>query len=208
MSKIMQAVKQAREKAGKRKFVQSVDLIINMKNVDLKKPENKFKEVVVLPKGRGKPAAVCVIGNELASKASGKADVIVNEADLTKHEKTAKDVKKLVGSADFFIAEPQLMTRLGKTMGRVMGPRNKMPRPIPPQADPTGIIKNMKNSVIIAIKDAPVVHCTVGGEKMSDEELETNVKTVMEALQKKLPSGDQNIKSVYVKLTMGPPVKG
>lgn len=207
MSKIAEALKQARKKASKRNFVQSVDIVINLKNVDIKKPENKFKENVLLPKGRGKPARVCVIGTELASKAGGKADVVVKEAELAKHEKSMKDVKKLVNSADFFIAEPSLMARLGKSMGRVMGPRNKMPRPLPPQADPSGMIESMKNSVTIAVKDSPVIHCTVGSEKLSDEDLEKNISAVLAAVQKKLPSGEQNVGSVYVKLTMGPAVK-
>lgn len=207
MSKIKEAVKQAKEKSSKRKFAQSVDLMINLKNVDTTKADNRFKEVIVLPKGRAKPARVCVIGTELALKAGKNVDVPVKDAELAKHEKSMKDVKKLVESADFFISDPKFMARIGKSMGRIMGPRNKMPRPMPPQADPAGLIKSMKNSVTLSIKDSPVIHCTVGGEKMTDDDIEENIRAVLDAVNKKLPSGDQNIKSVYVKLTMGPAVK-
>ena len=45
----------------KRKFSQSIDIVIVLRGIDTKKPENKFSKDVVLPHGRGKDVSVFVM---------------------------------------------------------------------------------------------------------------------------------------------------
>ncbi|MCK5334312.1 MAG: 50S ribosomal protein L1, partial [Candidatus Aenigmarchaeota archaeon] len=73
MPKAIYAIKEAKEKGTGRKFTQSVDLVVSVRHLDLKKAENKFSLEVSLPSGRGKKARVGVIGSNLAIKAKGVA---------------------------------------------------------------------------------------------------------------------------------------
>ncbi|MCK5299740.1 MAG: 50S ribosomal protein L1 [Candidatus Aenigmarchaeota archaeon] len=198
-------IKTAKEKATKRNFTQSVDIVISIKGLNLKQQTNKFKDSIILPKGRGESARIGVIGSELILKAKD-ADVKISNEDLSKI-KNKKDAKKIADKADFFIADPKVMVMIGKSLGPILGPRNKMPKPFPPVGDPTGLIKSLRNTVNIKLQDTPVIQCLIGNEKMSDEDLATNAKEIMNRILSKLPSGQQNIKAVYFKTTMGPAVK-
>ncbi len=201
------AIKEAKQKGGERKFTQSVDIVVSVKQLDLKKPENNFTLEVQLPSGRGKTAKVGVIGGGLAIKAKDAADVAIDEKALSDIEKSPKEIRKLAKDIDFLVAEAPLMMRIGKSLGKVLGPRGKMPKPHPLQADVLPVVKRLKDTVKLALKSNPTISCTLGTEKMSDEELEKNLHAVVQALEKRLPLGKQNIRDVFVKETMGPPVK-
>ncbi len=205
--KILEAVKKAREQAKKRNFEQSFDLIINIKNVDLKKPQNRFTEQVVLPKGRGKPARIGVIGSVLATKIKN-ASIVIKTEELDELEGDKKKIKQIASQADFFVAEPQLMAKVGKIMGGVLGPRGKMPRPVPQNIPkPEAVIEPLERTVRVVLKESPVIQCLVGSESMSDEDVAENIREVLSRVTQKLPNKEQNIRSVYVKLTMGPSIE-
>ena len=204
--KAEEAFKEMR-KGKKRKFVQSVDLIINLKDIDLKNPQNRFTLEVELPKGRGKDVKICAIGNKLAEALKGKVDAVITEDDLDNFEEKKREIKKIIKKCDFFVAEPQLMAKVGKVLGRYLGPKGKMPKPIPPQANMDALIKKLKNSVRIVLKEQPLIQCAIGTEDMDDKDLKENFDAVMHAILHKLPNGKNNIKSVYVKTTMGTPVR-
>ncbi|MCK5699419.1 MAG: 50S ribosomal protein L1, partial [Candidatus Aenigmarchaeota archaeon] len=104
-SDLNKIIKEAKEKGKKRNFTQSIDLAINTKQIDLKKPENKFTEEIHLPKGRGKDLKIAVIGDSLVVKSKGIADGLINDKELTKLEKDKKELKKAMNEYDFFIAE-------------------------------------------------------------------------------------------------------
>ena len=202
-----EAIKKMRENSKKRNFTQTVDLIVNIKDVDLKNPSNRFVMEVMLPAGRGKDVKVCVIGKSLAEVAKNIADEVIDEKVLEECESDKRRMKKLVKRIDFFLAEPQLMTRIGKVMGKYLGPRNKMPKPVPPQTDIRPMVERLKKSVRVVLKDNPLIQCPIGTEDMSDDDLKKNFEAVISAIINKLPNGRNNIRSVYIKTTMGSPVK-
>jgi large subunit ribosomal protein L1 len=200
--KILNAVKQLREKAAKRNFSQSIDLVVSLKELDLKKGENKFTDDVVLPNGRGKEASVIVFSDTI--KDAGEAQIFTGE-DLNNLAKNTRSAKKLVGSTEFFLSEPKLMPVIGKVLGQFVGPRGKLPKII--SGDVKGVVKNLRKSVRVRIKDAPVIQCLIGKEDMKDEEIAENVEAVLNFLEKKLPKGKNNIGKLMLKTTMGHPVK-
>jgi len=57
---IEEAVKQAITEAPARKFSESVDLAINLHNIDLAIPGNRVDAEVMLPHGLGKPTKIAV----------------------------------------------------------------------------------------------------------------------------------------------------
>jgi len=207
---IIEAVKKAldEEHNHKRKFKQSVDLVINLKDVDMSKPANRIDEEVQLPKGRGRKAKVGVFATgEMAMKAKEIADIVIQPEDLEKITKDAKEAKKIAEEHDFFLAESPLMPTIGKSLGRVLAPRGKMPKPLPPDADVVPQIEKLWNTIRIRSRDKLTFHCLVGNEEMGVEDIADNVEEVLKAIEGKLERGRMNIRSAYVKTTMGSPVR-
>ncbi len=81
---LLEAVKAAKSKSGQKKFNQTVDLILDIQEIDMKAPEGKIQEVVELPRETGKSNKICVIAQgEFSVKAkNAKADMVIERADL------------------------------------------------------------------------------------------------------------------------------
>lgn len=203
----LEDVKKAKEQSKKRKFSQTWDLAIGLKNVDLKNPENKLNLDFSLPEGRGKDVKTCFIVDSLLAEAKGKAHQIITKADLEKLGKDKKRLKKYVSEYDVWFAEAPLMPMVGKMLGIVLGPAGKMPRPIPPKGSIDPFIAMSKKLIKIRIKNSPVIHVSVGTDKLSDEQIAKNVNGVLNFVKEKLPKGRTNIKSVFIKLTMGKAIR-
>jgi len=205
---ILTAVTKALEGAPERKFGESVELAFNLKNIDLTIPKNRVDEEVQLPKGRGKTPKVAIFASgELASRAKGVADVIVQPDQIEELSGDKRRARKLANEMGYFVAEAPLMPTIGRTLGTVLGPRGKMPRPMPPQGDPAGIVRTLKNSVRARSRDRRTFHVAIGTRAMSPEDLADNAALVIDRIVKKLERGEQNIQSIFVKTTMGPAEK-
>ena len=199
------AVQKALDSAKKRNFVETVELAINLKDVDLSIPKNRITDDIILPNGRGRAVKICVIGGgELALKAKDVADVVITPDELQAIADDKKQAKKLANSTDYFIAEAPLMAVVGKRLGTVLGPRGKMPKPIAPGVDPTAMIDGLRRTVSVRTKDRMTFHAPVGTVEMSAEELADNIETILKRVELKLEKGRMNIASSYVKTTMGP----
>ncbi|MDR1954962.1 MAG: 50S ribosomal protein L1 [Candidatus Methanoplasma sp.] len=199
------AVQKALESAKKRNFTETVELAINLKDVDLSIPKNRIQEDIILPNGRGKRIKICVIGGgELALKAKDVADLVITPDELGTIADDKKQAKKIANSTDYFIAEAPLMAVIGKRLGTVLGPRGKMPKPIPPGADPTGMVDNLRKSVTVRTKDRKTFHVPVGTVNMPAEEIADNIEVILKRVSLKLEKGIANVASAYVKTSMGP----
>lgn len=204
----VEAVTEALAKAPERKFAESMELSVNLKDLDLTVPKNRLEDEVPLPSGRGRPARVAVIGSpELCQKVKSVADVVVTPSELDDFSKDSKAAKKVVSSIDFFLAEAPYMPAIGKRLGVVLGPRGKMPRPLAPGSDPTNLIRSLQRSVRIRSKGNRTFHAPVGTRSMKPEEIANNVDAVLARIIAKLERGRTNIESVYLKTTMGPSVR-
>jgi large subunit ribosomal protein L1 len=192
---VNEALKQLRSEK-KREFNQSIDLIVTLKNIDLKKPENKFSKRIVLPNGRGNAVEICVIAE--------KGDVA--RIDLDGFEKDKKAAKKFSKQYEFYLCEAPLMPVVGKVLGRYLAPKGKMPELLPPGKSPEAIKEEMKKSVRIRVRDAPMIQTVVGSESMKDDEIKENAERVLEEIKKALPA-KVGIRSAYLKTTMGKPMK-
>jgi large subunit ribosomal protein L1 len=206
---ILNAVKEAREKSEKRKFNQSVELILKLQEIDMKSPEARIQEVVELPHALEKPNKICVIASgELAMKArKANADHVVERSELEGLAGKKQEMRKIANEYDFFIAEAPLMPLIGKTLGSVLGPRGKMPAPVPPSADIASLIAKHRKTVTIRLRNQPTLQSRIGMENMKDEEITENILAVLRVLEGKLKRGMKNIKFVYIKTAMGAPVK-
>ncbi|MEE8402146.1 MAG: 50S ribosomal protein L1 [Candidatus Hydrothermarchaeaceae archaeon] len=205
---VAKAVKEVREKSKKRKFAQSIDLTINLKELDMKKPENRIDEELALPHGPGKAMKVGVLAEgELALQSKDVADIIIKKDELQKLAKNKKNAKKVANDIDFFVAQVDLMPLIGKSLGPILGPRGKMPKPVPANAPVKPIIERLKKTVRIKTRDQPVIKVVAGIEDMDDKKLAENIDAIIKFVERKLERGKDNMKSVYLKTTMGASVK-
>ncbi len=205
---IVDLVKQALEGSKERKFKESVDIAINLKGVDLSQPKYRIEEEILLPKGRGKDVKVGLFGGaEIAAKAKGVADIVIMAEQIEEYADDKRKARKLVGAHNYFVAEAPLMPLIGKRLGPVLGPRGKMPKPIPPGSDPSMMIGSLRKTVRVRSKDRKTFHTMVGTKDMSPEDLSANIRAVVTRVTTKLEQGENNIASIYVKTTMGPAVR-
>jgi len=208
LAKMEELIKQALEQSKQRNFVESVELAINLKDVDLSIPKNRIDEEILLPNGRGKEVKVGLFGTpEMVLKAKGVADYIITEEEIEKLAEDKKRAKKLANEVQFFVAEAPLMPLIGKRLGIYLGTRGKMPKPIPPGADPKPLINTLKKSVRARSKDRRTFHVVIGTREMSPEQLAQNADAVLKRVYSKLERGKMNVESVYVKTTMGKSVR-
>lgn len=206
---ILAAVKEAKEKSEKRKFNQSIELILKLHDVDMKSPEGKIQEVLELPHALEKPNKICVIATgEFAMKAkNADADRVIERSELEALGGKKQDLRKIANGYDVFIAEAPLMPLVGKVLGPVLGPRGKMPLPVPPSADISGLIRKYRKTIVVRLRNQPIIQNRVAMENMKDEEIAENIQAILKILEAKLKKGTKNIRFAYIKTAMGTPVK-
>ena len=208
--KIVEAVDKVKQASKEldRHFKQTMDIVINLKNIDLNIPKNRVEEDVELPKGRGDKAKIALFASgELALKSQTVVDFIIKPEEIEGFASNKKEFKKIADSYDFFIAEAPLMPVIGKALGTVLGPRGKMPRPVPPAVDISSIASTLRNTVRIRSKTSTTFHSVVGNQDMESEDIAANVEAIIKRLDGVLERGRINIRSVYIKTTMGPAEK-
>ncbi|MBI2652847.1 50S ribosomal protein L1 [Candidatus Woesearchaeota archaeon] len=209
---IQAALAKAKDISEKRNFKQSFDLIINLKGLDLKKQEHQIDTFVTLPHSRGKKVKVCaLVGAELEEQAKGIYEHTIL-SDSFDNYKDKKEIKKIANSFDFFIAQANIMPKVATVFGRVFGPRGKMPNPksgciVPPNANLKPLHDKLQRTVRASVKSAPLIQCVIGAEDMNVNDITENALTVYNSLLQVLPNEKHNIKNIYIKLTMGKPVK-
>lgn len=205
---LLTAIEQAISAAPERKFLESIELAVNLKDVDMQLPKNRIEEEILLPNGRGREVKVAVFAvGELGEKAKGVADLVISAEELEAIADEKSKAKALARDITYFLAAAPLMGAIGKRWGIILGPRGKMPRPLPPNADPKPIIENLRRSVKIRTKDRLSFHAPIGTRTMPVEEIAQNAEAVMKRVHSKLERGEMNIRSIYVKTSMGPSVK-
>lgn len=195
--------KQEAERKDAIKFDQSIDLLINLKNFDIKR--TSINTFAVLPHK--------IKEKKIAGFLEKKSSIIDT---ITKAEfedfKDKKKLKKLVNSYDFFIASAKLMPAVATTFGRVLGPVGKMPSPqlgmLISEDDNAikALTKKIENTVKIRTKE-PSIKIAIAKLSAKDEGIAENAVAAYNEVFKNLPKGRENLKSVLIKTTMGKPVK-
>jgi large subunit ribosomal protein L1 len=202
---IENAVSRALEDAPERNFRETVDLAVNLRDLDLNDPSNRVDESVVLPAGTGQETTIVVFAEgETALRAEEVADDVLDEDELEELGGDDDAAKDLADDTDFFIAETDMMQDIGRYLGTVLGPRGKMPEPLDPDDDVVEVIERMKNTVQLRSGERRTFHTRVGAEDMSAEDIADNIDVILRRLHADLEKGPLNIDTVYVKTTMGP----
>lgn len=202
--RVLEVLKELKEKSKKRNFVQSYDLIINLKNINIK--QTSVNHSIIMPYVKGKKIKVAAfVGPELDEQANKFCDLVIKEAQFKDYD--AKKMKKVAQEYDYFIAQASLMPKVAAAFGKVLGTKGKMPNPkmgcvVPPNASLDVLVERLAKTVQVIAKKATNLQCIVGKEDMSDEEIAENIISVYNSTVKQLPNELQNVKNVKIKLTM------
>ncbi|WP_049986934.1 50S ribosomal protein L1 [Halobellus rufus] len=205
---IVDAVSRALDEAPPRNFRETVDLAVNLRDLDLNDPSKRVDESVVLPSGTGQETQIVVFASgETALRAEEVADQVLDGDDLEELGDDTDAAKDLADETDFFVAEASMMQDIGRFLGTVLGPRGKMPTPLQPDDDVVETVNRMKNTVQLRSRDRRTFHTRVGAQDMDSEEIADNIDVIVRRLEASLEKGPLNIDSMYVKTTMGPSVE-
>ena len=198
------AIKQAKESDKDHKFTHSIEMITVFRDIDVKKGF-ALSETIQLPNKMSKPAQVCIMASgDMGTKAKkANADRVMNEEEITKIGSNKRESRKFINKYDFFLADTKLMPIIGKVLGQLLGPRGKMPTPIPFNASIESFLERFRDSIKIRTKGSLSLSCKIGDETMDDDALASNANTIISSIEKKLPNGSKNIKKIMFKTTMG-----
>jgi len=196
------ALKELRQ-TEKKKFNQAVDLIINLKNYDLRiKPINLFVELPHIFRDN----KIC----GFLEANNPDVDRVIGKLELPKIN-DKKEIKNIGKSYDFFISSIKLMPQIANSFGKILGPLGKMPNPkfggVIAKEEPAlikSVVSKLRRMIIIKPKELSI-KLAVGKENMSDAEINENITTVYNALMASITR--ENIKSMMIKLTMSKPVE-
>lgn len=206
-AKLAEMIKEAKAGSKQRKFKQSVEMIIVFKDIDVKKGF-ALNEIVQLPK-TSSPATVCIMATgDMGQKAKeAKADAVLGSEELDRFAANKRASRKFINKYDFFLADTQIMPAVGKVLGQLLGPRGKMPTPVPFNASIESFLQRFRSSIKVRSRASLAMSCKIGDESMENTDLSINAYAVLSAVEKKLPNGEKNLKRIIIKTTMGKPVK-
>jgi large subunit ribosomal protein L1 len=199
------AVALAKKTAGA-KFDETVEVHIRT-GCDGRHAEQQIRGAVVLPNGTGKTVKVLVFakGDKVSEAEAAGADYVGGDELIPKIQND--------GWLDFdvVVATPDMMGVVGR-LGKVLGPKGLMPNPKAGTVtmDVTKAINDIKAGKIeYRLDKSNIIHCPIGKASFTEEQLNQNLKALMDAIVKARPSSlkGQYLKSITLATTMGPGVK-
>lgn len=194
------------EASEDRNFTESVDLIINFRDLDLSDPNNRFNEDFKLPYQADDDVQIAVIGESIVNNAEN-ADRTISKSELEEMYDNPDQARKLADEFSFLVAEAPMMPKIGQQLGQIFGPRNMMPDPMPPGSDPSDKIESLRNTVTLRLREDPLMQVKVGNEEQDGDEVSSNAEAIYDFVIEQMPQGQNNIKSVLIKTTMGSPIE-
>ena len=205
---IQNAIQQALDESPERNFVETLEIAFTLRDVDLKNPANRIQEEVRLPSGRGKPVRIAMFaGGEMSTKAKAAGIGVIDPSQIEDIGGNRQQARKMANRYDFFLSEIPHMGTVGRFLGVVLGPRGKMPRPVPPNVDPGMIAAGLKDTAIVRSRDKITFHTAMGSREQGIGDLTANGMAIWTRVVGKLERGAGNIRSCYVKTSMGPSIK-
>jgi len=192
-------------KPKKRNFVESIDLLINLKNYDPQK-DKRFSGSIRLPRIARPRFDVCVIADAYHVDQAAKGGIpCLTVEDLKKVGKNKKLVKKLCSEHDAFIASESLIKQIPKLCGPHFNRAGKFPTSVTQADSLDGKVEEIRSMIKFQLKKSLCLGACIGHVDMTEDDVRVNLNLSMNFLVSLLKKGWQNLKSVYIKSTMGAP---
>ena len=201
-----------------RKFDESIDLIMNLKDINLKDPKQRIDKEIILPNNivnKDKPNICVIASDEILLEAKNLGLETMDKDGLIKlNNEEKKYKKKFVKKYKFFVVEDKMMPNVARYLARFLGPLGKMPKPFP---SGYGIISNPNDLKVaierylriirIQLKKQPIIQVKIGKKSMDKDKIFENMKVIVEYIADQMPHKHNNIKSMFLKTTMGQSIK-
>ena len=191
----------------KRKFRESVELQIGLKQYDPQK-DKRFSGTVKLPRIPRPNMSVCVLGDaqhvEEAEK-NGVASMSVE--DLKKLNKNKKLIKKLAKKYNHFLASESVIKQIPRLLGPGLNKAGKFPTLCTHNEPLENKVNGIRSQVKFQLKKVLCLAIAVANVEMTEKEIFVNTQTSINFLVSLLKKNWQNVKSLNIKSTMGPPFR-
>ena len=194
------------KKTAVAKFDETVELHIRT-GCDGRHADQQIRGAVVLPHGTGKKVRILVF-----AKAAKADEALAAGADYVGAEELVPRIQN-EGWLDFdvIVATPDMMGVVGR-LGKVLGPKGLMPNPKTGTVtmDVTKAISEIKaGKVEYRLDKTNIIHVPVGKASFSEQQLQENFQTIIDAVNKAKPSALKGayMKSIILASTMGPGIR-
>merc|ERR1719168_37122 len=191
----------------KRKFTETVDLQIGLKNYDPQK-DKRFSGTVKLKHVPRPKFKVCVLGDQQhCDEAKSKGIACMSADDLKKLNKNKKEVKKLAKKYDAFLASESLIKQIPRLLGPGLNKAGKFPALLTHNDNMEAKVLDLKSTIKFQMKKVLCLNVAVGNVGMTEDELVFNIHLSINFLVSLLKKHWQNVRSLYIKSTMGPAIR-
>jgi len=197
------------QETKKRKFTETVELQIALKNYDPNK-DKRFSGSIRLPNIPRPKFSVCIIGDaKHVGEAKDQKIPCMSEDDLKKLNKNKKLVKKLAQSYGAFLASASLIRKIPRLVGPGLNKAGKFPTVLGANENITDKVEGVKASVKFALKSKKslCLGVPIANLAMSHRDVANNITLAVNFCVTLLPKGWQQVKRLYIKSTMGPPFR-
>jgi|SRR3989344_5070178 len=204
------ALEELRKISKERNFKQSVDVNVNLRDLNVKKAEDNVDVFVTLPYKSEKKLKICALVSKDAVEKAKVFDKVISEVEFPSYT-DKKKINNLAKSYDIFVASPNIMAKVATTFGKAFGPKGKMPNPkaahiLLPTLEFDKLRDKLERTVKLKTQKEPIVKCSIGRENMNDDHLADNFMAVYNGLIHALPKEENNVKGVFIKTTMSKPI--
>jgi large subunit ribosomal protein L10Ae len=190
-----------------RKFRQTIELQIGLKNYDPQK-DKRFSGSVKLPYTPRPALKFCVLGDVKHCEEAKNAGIdAMSVDDLKKLNKNKKLVKKLAAKYAGFLASDSVIKMIPRLLGPGLNKAGKFPTLISQGKSVQELVDEQKSTIKYQLKKVLCLGVAVGHVEMEETELYVNIQMSINFLVSLLKKNWQNVKSLYLKPTMGSPVR-
>jgi len=206
---VAEAIKELREKMKARKFTETIELQVGLKDYDPQK-DKRFVGTVRLPNNPRPTLKICIIADEKHKDevAKNKVDIEVTDLEaLKKFNKDKKLVKNWAKKYSILIASDTVLKKVPVVVGPILNRINMFPQVVSHSTPLQAAVEDIRSSVKFQLKKVTCLATAVGSASMTDDELRANIMMSINFLVSLLKKGWHNLKSVNIKSTMSPAIK-
>jgi large subunit ribosomal protein L10Ae len=208
-AQVAEAIAELRQKMKQRKFTETIELQIGLKDYDPQK-DKRFVGTVRLPNNPRPNLKICIIADEKHKDEVLKNKIDVDVVDLEylkKFNKEKKLVKNWAKKYSLLLASDTVLKKVPVVVGPILNRINMFPQVVSHNETLLNKVEDVRSSVKFQLKKVTCLASAVGNATMTDEELRTNIMMSLNFLVSLLKKGWHNLKSVNIKSTMSTAIK-
>jgi large subunit ribosomal protein L1 len=208
---VTKAIEEVQEASKKRNFSQTYDIVVSLKNFDMKREKVDF--FLDLNHSVGKPKKICaLVAGELFDQSKETMDKTLHVDEFQKVANEKRGPRALAEQYDYFVAQGNIMAKVATSFGKILGSRGKMPNPkagcvVPPNANLQQLKERLQRRIRVSAAKTPVIQIAIGNEAQNKDEVVDNIMTFYNSLLNHLPQRENNVKRIQLKLTMSKAVE-